>query len=124
MAIKTLNYIIQDPLELNLSFIPFIINGGLFIPTKEIFILGEQVQLTLQLPNKQPMAIFGKVVWITPVNALHHVLPGIGIQFMGVEAETIRADVEASMEKTMEIGGYTCGISPQIGKKRELSDIL
>jgi type IV pilus assembly protein PilZ len=107
-----LPYVIHDPLELNLAFMPFIKDGGIFMPTQQAFALEERVIIDLQLPGtKEPMRIEGKVVWITPPNALHHVLPGIGIQFTGQQAPTVRSHIEMLLDSKTEIGGYTYGIS-------------
>lgn len=109
---KILKYAIKDPLELNLSYMPFIMNGGLFIPTPDTFSLGDRVVLDLTFPGKKDaVRIEGKVVWVTPKNALHHVLPGIGIQFIGSQAPTICNQIEALLDKKSEIGGYTYGIT-------------
>jgi len=109
---EILSYIITDPVELNLSYMPFITEGGLFIPTDNHFLLGDRVLVDLQLPGKkESLRIEGKVIWITPKNALHHVLPGVGIQFVGSNTQTIRSQVESHLDKSMEIGGYTYGIT-------------
>ncbi len=108
---RIVNYTISDPLEINLAYMPFIEGGGLFIPSSESFSLGEQVLIDLLLPEKKDsVRIEGKVIWITPNNALHHVLPGIGIQFNGVNAEAHRSLIETNLDKKMEVGGYTYGI--------------
>jgi type IV pilus assembly protein PilZ len=112
MADKTLQYVINNPLELNLSYMPFIADGGLFVPTMDIFDLGEHVVVNLLLSVKnENLKIDGKVVWITPKSALHHVLPGIGIRFMGENAAVIRAQIENSLAPSMEVGGYTYGLT-------------
>jgi type IV pilus assembly protein PilZ len=109
---EILSYVIKDPLELNLSYIPFITDGGLFIPTQKAYGLGDKVMVDLLLPGKQDaLRIDGKIVWITPKNALHHVLAGIGIQFMGSNTKVIRNQIEANLDMTMEVGGYTYGIT-------------
>jgi type IV pilus assembly protein PilZ len=114
-----LQYVIQDPVELNLSFMPFVKGGGLFIPTSTEYLLGEVVKVELQLPGKKDfLLIEGKVVWVTPSNALHHVLPGIGIQFSGLNAQNIREQIESHLDKTMEIGGYTYGMFDE-GRKEK-----
>jgi type IV pilus assembly protein PilZ len=106
-----LNYVIKDPVELNLSYMPFVKEGGLFVPTSEHFSLGDQVVVDLQLPSKKEiLKITGKVVWISPRNALHYVLPGIGIQFIGTDAKVIRSQIEADLDASMDIGGYTYGM--------------
>ncbi|MHB1948159.1 MAG: PilZ domain-containing protein [Gammaproteobacteria bacterium] len=111
---RQLAYEIKDIIELNLSYMPFITEGGLFIPTDENIPLGEQITITLLLPGKNdPLLIQGKVVWHTPKNALHHVLPGIGIQFIGKEAASIRTEIENNLDKSMEVGGYVYGVTEE-----------
>jgi len=112
--LRIINYNIQDPLELNLAYMPFIIGGGLFVPSFEAFSLGELITVELQLPEKKdPIKIEGKIVWITPNNALHHVLPGFGIQFIGNNAPNIRTQIEMSLDKSMQAGGYTYGVTDE-----------
>lgn len=67
----------------------------------------------LLLGHNESLKIEAKVAWITPPNALYQVLPGIGVQFIGAQAQTHRATLESSLDKSMEIGGYTVGISKQ-----------
>ncbi len=116
---EPLSYIINDPIELNLSYMPFIAGGGLFIPTSKTFSLGTQVAVDLQLPGKkESISITGKVVWIIPPNALHHVLTGIGIQFTDTNAQTIRTQLEALLDRSMEVGGYTYGFMAEAKKQK------
>jgi type IV pilus assembly protein PilZ len=115
MADTLLSYAINDPIELNLSYMPFITDGGLFIPTTQSFTLGDFVTVDLQLPGKKEATrIEGKVVWLTPHNALHHVIPGIGIQFIGANKQSVRSLVESHLDSSTETGGYTYGITGEI----------
>lgn len=115
-----LNYVIKDPVELNLSYMPFIKEGGLFVPTPQVYNLGDRIALDLQLPGKkEALRIEGKVIWITPRNALHHVLPGIGIQFIGSNAQSIRGQIENQLVPAIEVGGYTYGITEEIKKVKK-----
>lgn len=115
--VEVLSYVINDPVELNLSYMPFINGGGLFVPTPRVFSLGEKVLIDLKLPGKtETSRIEGKIVWMTPANALHHVLPGIGIQFIGADALVIRNQIEANLDSSMEVGGYTYGITEESKK--------
>lgn len=62
-----LSLTIKDKSVLYAAFMPFIKNGGLFIPTNKSYKLGDEVFMLLNLmdePEKIPVA--GKVVWITP----------------------------------------------------------
>ena len=107
----TLDYIIKDPLELNLSYMPFIKDGGLFIPTQESFSLGTPIIVNLQLPGlKESLVLEGRIIWITPKNSLHQVLPGIGIQFTGKNTQDVRTQIEGRLDAKMEVGGYTYGM--------------
>jgi type IV pilus assembly protein PilZ len=109
---EIIHYVIKDPVESNLSYMPFINDGGFFIPTMNAYSLGDRVVVDLLLPGKtESLHIEGKVIWITPPNALHHVLTGIGIQFTGANANTIRSQIEAQLDAKVEIGGYTYGIT-------------
>ncbi len=109
---NVMNYSFSDPIELNLSYMAFISGGGLFIPTEKNFALNDKILLDLQLPRQTDVLhINGKVVWITPRNALHHVVSGVGIQFIGPQATTIKTKIESFLDKKNEIGGYTYGIS-------------
>ena len=109
-----LQYAIKDPVELNLSYMPFIYDGGLFIPTFDSYLLGDKILVDVQLPGKvDNLRIEGKVVWITPAEALHHVLPGIGIQFIGANPSTVRSQIEAHLDSSMDVGGYTYGMSDE-----------
>ena len=62
-----LSLTIKDKAVLYAAYMPFVQNGGLFIPTNKQYKLGEEVFLLLNLmdePEKIPVA--GKIVWITP----------------------------------------------------------
>ena len=114
MPEKVLHYTMKDPIEVNLSYIPFMSNGGLFVPTQEKFVLEEEVIIYLTLPGKKDLLTFeGKVAWITPPNALHHVITGIGVHFTGSQAATIRSYIESCLNPKMDIGGYVYGITSE-----------
>jgi type IV pilus assembly protein PilZ len=114
-----ISYIIKDPLECNLSYMPFINEGGLFIPTMDAYALGDRVVVDLLLPGQiDSLRIEGKVVWLTPRNALHHVLTGIGIQFTGANTKMIRQQIEAQLDPKTEVGGYTYGITEEMKKDK------
>lgn len=98
MAVKAgmLNLNIKDKQTLYLYYMPFLKNGGLFVPTPKKFDLGDDVFLLLTLPNdteRYPVA--GKVVWIAPRISIGNREPGIGMQFHGVEARAVITKVEA-----------------------------
>ena len=63
---------------------PFLINGGIFVPGQREGELGDEVFLLLSLPDDEhryPVA--GKVGWITPANASGGRTQGVGVRFPG-----------------------------------------
>lgn len=65
-----LSLTIKDKSVLYAAYMPFIRNGGLFIPTSKSYKLGDEVFMLLNLmdePEKVPVA--GRVTWITPKGA-------------------------------------------------------
>lgn len=72
---------IKDKAGLYSAYMPFIQNGGIFVPSNKPYKLGEEVYLLLSLldmPNKFPVT--GKIIWLTPAGT-ENKTPGIGIQF-------------------------------------------
>ena len=73
---------IKEQAVLYSSYIPFVENGGLFIPTRKHYEMGDEVFILLNLmeePDRIPLA--GTVVWITPPNAQSSRAQGIGVKF-------------------------------------------
>jgi type IV pilus assembly protein PilZ len=78
------------------SYMPFLKNGGLFIPTAKPYAFGDDVYMLLQLmndPTRHPVA--GTVVWITPVGALGGKQQGVGIHFSEDDSsKLVRTQIE------------------------------
>lgn len=77
-----LSLTIKDVAVLYAAYIPFVENGGLFIPTPKTYEVGDEVFMLLNLmdePEKVPVA--GTVVWITPPGPQGKRATGIGVQF-------------------------------------------
>ncbi len=73
---------IKDKAVLYAAYMPFLQNGGLFVPTNKSYTIGDEVFMLLTLmdePEKIPVA--GKVVWVTPNKAQANRAAGIGVQF-------------------------------------------
>ena len=89
-----LSLTIKDKAVLYAAYMPFLTNGGLFVPTNKNYRLGDEVFLLLSLmdePEKIPIA--GKVVWLTPRGAQGSRAAGIGVQFND-EEETATANAK------------------------------
>lgn len=77
-----LSLTIKDKSVLYAAYMPFLQNGGLFIPTNKSYQLGDEVFMLLNLmdePEKIPVA--GTVVWLTPKQAQGNRAAGIGVVF-------------------------------------------
>lgn len=97
-----LSLTIKDKAVLYAAFMPFIKNGGLFIPTNKKYKLGAEVFILLSLmdePEKLPIA--GKVVWITPKGAQASRAAGIGIQFNN-EDDTVLKKIETYLAGALD----------------------
>ena len=76
-----LSLAIKEKAALYAAYMPYLKNGGIFVPTTRQYSLGDEVYLILTLmddPTKIPVA--GKVVWITPSGGGQR-QPGIGVHF-------------------------------------------
>ncbi|MBV1871234.1 MAG: PilZ domain-containing protein [Gammaproteobacteria bacterium] len=97
-----LSLTIKDKAVLYAAYMPFVANGGLFIPTSKQYHLGDEVFLLLTLmeePEKIPVA--GKVVWITPRGAGGIRAAGIGVQFND-EGDSARKKIETYLAGALQ----------------------
>lgn len=77
-----LSLTIKDRAALQAAYMPFIRNGGLFVPSARSFALGDEVFLLLRLmDDPDRVAAAGKVVWVTPPGAPRRKPAGVGVQF-------------------------------------------
>lgn len=77
-----LNLNIKDKNALYVAYMPYIRNGGLFVPTGKEYSIGDEVFVLLTLMDDgERMPVAGKVVWVTPKGAQGKRAQGIGIQF-------------------------------------------
>lgn len=79
---SVLQLVLKDQDALYAAYMPWLAEGGVFVPTQRSFDLGEEACLLLQLPHDSlPHAVICKVVWVTPAQAVDHRPQGIGMQF-------------------------------------------
>mgnify|MGYP002623076103 FL=1 len=87
---------IRDKSALFLAYMPFVKNGGLFIPTTKDYRLGDEVFILLTLMEDQErLPVAGKVVWLTPRGAQGKRQQGIGVQFSEQDGGTTQKKIEA-----------------------------
>jgi len=86
---------IKDKTALYGAYMPFIKNGGLFIPTSKQYRLGDEVFMLLTLMDQaERMPVAGKIVWITPRGAHGRRATGIGVQFSEQDGGATQKKIE------------------------------
>lgn len=82
-----LSLTIKDKSVLYSAYMPFLKNGGLFIPTSKTYRLGDEVFLLLSLMDESDkVPVTGKVAWITPKGAQGNRTAGIGVHFADADS--------------------------------------
>jgi len=105
---------IPDEEILYQSYLPFLQQGGLFIPTDKKYQLGDEVFVLLTIPflktsekggDKRPVA--GKVVWINPKGSQGNRPAGIGVQFGEIDKGELREDIEKALADKLRLDKNT-----------------
>lgn len=93
-----LSLTIKDKSSLYAAYMPFVKNGGLFIPTNKTYNLGDEVFMLLQLmEDAEKIPVAGKIVWVTPKGAQGNRVAGIGVQFSDQDNGAVRTKIESSL---------------------------
>ena len=73
---------IKEKGALYAAYIPFFIEGGIFVPTPREYRLGDDVYVLRTLPDDtQRYPVAGRVAWVTPARSGGNRTQGVGIQF-------------------------------------------
>ena len=68
------------------AYMPFLKNGGFFVPTNAPYKMGDEIFLMLAMKDElERIPITGSVVWITPQGAQNKRPQGVGIMFKNDE---------------------------------------
>lgn len=86
---------LADRAALYAAYMPFLRNGGLFVPTTGDYQLGDEVLLLLSY-EKERHSITGKVAWINPRGSQGRRRQGVGIQF-GADHAALQKQFEATL---------------------------
>ena len=82
---------ISDRVKLHRHYMPFVNKGALFVPTRTVFQLGDNVHLVLSaylLTEQEP--ITGEVVWVACCDFGSARRPGVGVRFSRQQANLKR----------------------------------
>ena len=97
-----LSLTIKDKAVLYAAYMPFLQNGGLFIPTNKPYRIGDEVFMLLNLMDEQEkIPVAGKVVWVTPKRAQGNRASGLGVQFNGQD-DTASRKIETYLAGALE----------------------
>ena len=106
---SVLSLSIKEKAALYSAYLPFLKNGGIFVPTVHSYSIGDEIFLVLELmdePDKYPIA--GTVAWITPAGANQGKVQGIGVHFPeSEEAAQLRQSIEKILSSEMHSGRRT-----------------
>lgn len=95
---------IKEKKQLYKAYMPFIENGGLFIPTKRPYKMGEEVFMLLALMDeKERLPIAGTVIWKTPEGCDNNRVAGIGIQLSKQDKANVRGKIETYLAGALEL---------------------
>jgi type IV pilus assembly protein PilZ len=98
-----LSLTIKDKSALYAAYMPFIRGGGLFIPTKKSYQLGDEVFMLLTLMDEtEKLPVAGKIVWITPAGAQGNRAAGIGVQFSDQDDGVARNKIEGYLAGALQ----------------------
>lgn len=105
---SVLSLTIRDKSALFAAYMPFLKNGGLFIPTSKRYEIGDEVFMLLTLlEERDKLSVAGTVVWITPVGAQGNRAAGIGIQFKDSDTHEARTKIESLLGGALKSERHT-----------------
>ncbi len=90
-----LSLTIKDKYALYAAYMPFVKNGGLFIPTNKEYKISDEVFMLITLMDeKEKIPVAGRIIWITPKGAEGNRAAGIGVQFSDQDGGNARNKIE------------------------------
>lgn len=94
---------IKEKSALYAAYMPFVTNGGLFIPTTRDYAMGQEVFMLLNLMEEtERIPIAGKIIWKTPAGAEGYRATGIGVQFSDEDNGVARNKIETYLAGALE----------------------
>jgi len=98
-----LSLTIKDKSALYAAYMPFVKNGGLFIPTNKSYEIGDEVFMLLTLMEEtEKLPVAGKIVWITPKGAQGNRAAGVGVQFSDQDGGAARNKIETYLAGALQ----------------------
>lgn len=97
-----LSLTIKEKSALYSAYMPFVTNGGLFIPTSRKYEMGQEVFILLNfMEETERLPIAGKIIWKTPAGSVYRAA-GIGVQFSDQDGGLVRNKIETYLAGSLE----------------------
>src|ERR1700750_1429415 len=94
---------IKNKSALYLAYMPFVKNGGLFIPTNSNYRLGDEVFMLLNLMGEEEkLPVAGRVIWMTPKGAQGKRTAGIGVQLLDCARGNTQKKIETYLAGALQ----------------------
>jgi type IV pilus assembly protein PilZ len=94
--------------QLYKSYMPWLKNGGLFIPTSKRFEMGQEVLMMVVLPEmREKIPAAGVVSWVCPKDVTGHNKPGVGVEFTDQDGAALRLRIEGMLTAQLKEGAPT-----------------
>ncbi len=94
---------IKDKNALFAAYMPFVVNGGLFIPTNRSYQIGDEVFMLLTLMDEtERLPVAGRIIWITPKGAEGYRATGVGVQFSDQDGGLARNKIETYLAGALQ----------------------
>ena len=98
-----ISFAITDRGALYASYLSFVQNGGLFVPTSRTYSLGDTVFLLLRIMDDVSLVpVAGTVVWVTPPGAQGNKAAGVGVQFADDDNGATKTIIEQHLAAALQ----------------------
>ncbi len=102
-----INFPIRDLSALKSSYMPFVLGGGLFVPSNRPVVLGDELFVVTSLPDStERVPLTGKVIWVSH-RATGHRPAGFAIQLVGDEGIKFKNSAEKLLVGQLNTDGVT-----------------
>lgn len=97
-----ISFSISDKGALYASYMQFLQNGGVFVPTNTPYQLGDSVFMLLRLMDaNNPIPVEGQIAWVTPAGAQGNKTQGVGVHFDDAAVNTAKRTIEDVLAATL-----------------------